>query len=96
MLRIAFQIGLVLLPFVLFAIYRIATRDKNTFSQQWPFAALTLTGLLLTSAFYGYYFFKEPRGERTCVTPPRFENGQIIPSEVVPCEKPGIDSRGRD
>ncbi len=96
MLRIAFQISLVLLPFVLFAIYRVATREKNTFSQRWPFAMLTLAGLFLMSAFYVFMFVKEPRGKRTCVEPPRFENGKVIQGKVVPCKNPGIDTRDQD
>lgn len=96
MLRIAFQISLVLLPFLMFAIYRLATRDKNTFSQKWPFAALTIIGLFLTTAMYVVLFFKEPRGKRTCVSPPRFENGEVIQGKIIPCKNASIDSRDQD
>jgi TRAP-type uncharacterized transport system fused permease subunit len=96
MARILLQISLILLPFIMFALYRLATADKSDFRHKWPFAALTLTGLALTSAFYAYMFFSEPRGERTCTTPPRFENGELIPSKTVPCPTAGVDSRKRE
>ncbi|MAK60095.1 MAG: hypothetical protein CMK09_03865 [Ponticaulis sp.] len=96
MIRIAFQVALILLPIVLFAIYRIATRHRREPGEPWPILILVISGLVLSSSFYIYLFLKDPRDERTCSTPPRFENGVLIPAETVPCEEAPIDSRRPD
>lgn len=93
MTRIALQIGLILLPFMLFALYRLTTADKKTFGEKWPFALLAGIGLAISASFYIFLFLNEPREQRTCATPPRFENGQIVKGEVVPCESAPIDER---
>tara|TARA_B100000678_G_scaffold103107_1_gene86107 strand:- start:11891 stop:12229 length:339 start_codon:yes stop_codon:yes gene_type:complete len=96
LIRIAFQIALVLIPFLLFAIYRIATRNRREPGEPWPIVILVVTGLALSLFFYIYLFFKDPRGERTCSTDPVFVNGEIIPAREVPCEAASIDSRKHD
>lgn len=96
MIRIAFQISLILLPLVLFAVYRLATRHRRAPGEPWPVLILVVIGLAMSASFYIYLFLKDPRGERTCTTPPRFENGVLIPSVTVLCENASIDSRRND
>ena len=95
-MRIVFQIFLVMLPFILFGFYRLATRNTQRDSERWPFLVLLLIGFSMSAAFLVIFFLSEPRGKRTCETPPRFENGEIIPGETIPCENAGIDSRESD
>ena len=96
MSRIAFQLVLILSPLLLFAIYRIATRNRREPGEPWPVVILVASGLALSLIAYLVLFFTEPRLERTCATAPRFENGVIIPAETVPCEGASIDSRRHD
>lgn len=91
--RIAFQIALFLLPFLMFAIYRIATRNKRSVKEKWPFALLAGSGLALTLSFYVFMLLKNPYQGRQCNTPPRLENGKVIESETYPCEDASIDRR---
>lgn len=93
MTRLAFQLLLIILPFMMFALYRLATRDARTEAQKWPFAVLLIIGLSMSAIFYMWMWFREPRGQRTCSTPPKFENGKIVESEVVPCARASVDSR---
>ncbi|MAP96428.1 MAG: hypothetical protein CMK07_15895 [Ponticaulis sp.] len=93
MSRIAFQITLIILPFLLFAIYRLATRHRREPGEPWPVVVLVVVGLALSTGVYLYLFFREARDERTCATPPRYENGELIPAQTVPCEGASIDSR---
>ena len=93
MTRILFQVGLFLLPLLMFAAYRVATRDARNDRQRMPYLVLLLIGFALSLAFYLYMFFREPHGERTCYSAPRFENGEIISGEVVTCSDASIDSR---
>lgn len=93
MTRILLQIVFALLPFMMFALYRIATAHKQSFSQRWPFAALTLIGLLLTSAFYVFMFIREPDLERACYAPSRLVDGKVVKGEQIPCNNASIDSR---
>lgn len=93
MTRILFQMFLIIMPLVMFALYRLATRNRREPGESWPVVMLVLAGLFLSAVFYLFIFFKDPREERTCSTPPTFENGQIIPGRIVPCEGASIDSR---
>ncbi|MAI89241.1 hypothetical protein [Ponticaulis sp.] len=96
MMRIILQAVLIILPLALFAIYRLATRDRRAHGEPWPVIALVGAGFALSILFYILLFFSDPREERTCSTAPRFENGELIPSQTVPCESVSIDSRRHD
>ncbi len=95
MTRIVFLIGMVVLPFLLFALYRLTTLDKRTFREKWPFAMLTIAGLALSSGFYAYMFLSEPHEKRVCYAPPRFEGGEIVKGEIIPCPTVSLDERDK-
>ncbi|MFC6198635.1 DUF6111 family protein [Ponticaulis profundi] len=93
MTRILLQLLLILVPFAIFALYRFATRHARTERQKWPIAVLTGIGFAISAAFYGWVYFREPHGDRTCYSAPRFVDGEIIQGEVIPCSDASIDSR---
>lgn len=96
MIRIIFQMALIFLPLVLFAIYRIATSHRREPGEPWPVIILVVGGLLLSGVFYLSIILNDTHGERTCSTAPRYENGRLIPAETVPCESLRIDGRKND
>lgn len=94
MIRLLIQLALVFLPLLMFAGYRIATRDMERDSQKWPYASLVVLGFALSASFYVIMFLREDRGDRTCQSgPPQFVNGEIVYGETVDCEGASIDSR---
>lgn len=96
MTRIAFQLALIFLPLLLFAIYRIATRHRREPGEPWPVVILVSCGLALSVIFYLIIIFNDDHGDRTCSTPPRYENGELIPPQTIPCETQRIDGRKLD
>ncbi|TNE39125.1 MAG: hypothetical protein EP348_03950 [Alphaproteobacteria bacterium] len=79
-----------ILPFVVYAVY-LYFNARAGGEKSWEkksLAAVTLVGLILTAAsFIALGFVNgEPR-EGTVYIPPRFENGKIIDSQVVPADQ---------
>ncbi|MBO6827321.1 MAG: hypothetical protein JJ879_14035 [Sneathiella sp.] len=75
-----------LLPFVVYAIYLYYVRRAGG-EKTWAgktVAILTLIGLILMSfSFIALWAFTERTAEGQYI-PPRYENGRIIDSEVIP------------
>lgn len=93
MTRILFQLALIFLPLVLFAIYRLATRHRREPGEPWPVVILVVGGLALSAIFYLIIIFNDSHGHRTCSTAPSYVNGELIPAQTVPCESQRIDGR---
>ena len=95
MTRLLLTIAFILLPFLIFALYRLATQDMSKFRQKWPFALLTLSSFLLLTAFYGILFIRQPHGKRYCPTPTVYDETQhkLVKGERRKCENASTDVR---
>lgn len=96
MIRIIVQLVLIVLPLGLFGIYRWSTAHRREPGEPWPVIGLVVAGFALSVSLYLFLFLREPRHERTCSSPPRLENGEVIPGRTIPCENVSIDSRRHD
>lgn len=74
----------VLLPFLTpFALYWLSGRFKETaVRKDWPFKTLTAVGLGLVLIFLFVFSVPDRAPAGSGYTPPRFENGKIIPAQM--------------
>lgn len=95
MTRLLLMIAFALMPFMIFALYRIATQDKSKFREKWPFALLTLASFLLLAAFYGYLYTQQPHDKRYCPTPTVYSETErkLVKGERRKCENASTDIR---
>lgn len=86
--RLLLQAFILLLPFLVFWLYVLATRSaEDAGKRKWPIQILFVIGLGLTTLFWFAAILLEPRERDMCVEPARYENGQIIPARTYPCER---------
>lgn len=86
--RVLFQLVLFLLPFVLFAIYRIAIAEAQSEGRKpWPIRWLFGVGLALAIGSWLAFIFLDRGGREECYRPARMENGVMVPGETYPCDK---------
>lgn len=83
--RILFQTLILLAPFAIYGLYRIALAEAAAEGKKpWPVQRLFLIGFVLTSlAFVGSYFFNE----RVCREESRMIDGKIVQGEIIPCKR---------
>ena len=89
--RVLIQILILLAPFAIYGVYRIALAEAAAEGKRpWPVQRLFLIGFVLTSlAFVGFYFFNE----RVCREESRMIDGQIVQGKIIPCER-SVDDIG--
>ena len=88
------EIGIFLIPFAVFLVYRAASRDMKI-KDRWPPTRLVLIRAGLAIAALLITPLLEPRESNKCFDPVRYNaNGQIVPPREIPCEQqklPGSD-----
>ena len=84
--RIAFDLLLFLLPFLLYGIYIWYARWRLEHDPKWrdaPLAWLTMAGLGLVLISFVAWRLLEPANRDGTYVPARIENGKIVPGEMV-------------
>lgn len=93
--RIAFEILIFLIPFMLFGLYVLVTTnaDPNT-KRKWPINMLFLSGLALAAlGFIGMIVWEKINADPAlCKAPNRYVDGQIVEGETFPCEHNNADA----
>jgi hypothetical protein len=77
-------VGVFLLPFVAFGIYRLFrsnAKEVEDAARFKPYAWLTLAGLVLVAGFIVYGMINTERGQGA-YHPARMENGVLVPSKI--------------
>ena len=78
----------ILLPFLLpFAVCWIYRRRKNGCRKAFPVYALTATGLGLVLILLFLFSIPDRAPADSAYTPPKFENGRIVPATLQKTEK---------
>lgn len=87
--RVLFQLLILLAPFAVYGIYRIALAEAAAEGKKpWPVQRLFIIGFVLTTlALFASYFFDE----RVCREESRLVDGKIVQGKVVPCERDVTD-----
>lgn len=109
MSRVFLQFALILLPFILFGLYRLAIAEAEQEGRKpWPIRVLFGTGLALFLISWFGLLMLDRGGEAMCYTPRELVDGEIVGGEAYPCEKdisqagiprsdnPGGDAAGVD
>ncbi len=82
------QLLFFLLPFVIFAIWRYATRNTRDTKKAWPLNVLFVSGIGLGIAAWIVLIVNEPKLEREmCVEPAKVVDGELVPARQVPCRE---------
>jgi hypothetical protein len=94
--RIFIEILLFLTPFMVFLVYRAASRDM-LIRDRWPLTTLVVIGVGLAAAALIIGPLLEPRESDKCYQAAQYIDGKAIPAKEVPCEQviqPGQASEG--
>lgn len=86
--RIAIQIFFLMLPFLVYGVYRYLLVDaQNDGRKVWPINTLFITGAVISALVWVISVLTEDRRRDVCRQPARMENGVLISSSTLPCEK---------
>jgi len=93
---VLFEISMLLLPFILFGIYRIAVKDAQIEGRKaWPINLLFGIGVLLAVVAWLFLILREDRDSTICTGPSSFDpvTGEVVPGEEYQCDL-GLPPRG--
>ncbi|HVY90363.1 MAG TPA: DUF6111 family protein [Hyphomonadaceae bacterium] len=91
--RVFVELLLFLTPFMVFLVYRAASRDM-LIRDRWPLTTLVITGAALAALALIITPLLEPSQSGKCFSPASFIDGKTIPAKEVPCaeaKQPGED-----
>lgn len=80
------QLAIVAIPFILYGLFRLATRNVREEGKAWPLQILFIIGLLASISFWIYVIWMVPGSRTTCVEPARMEGTEFIPERTYACE----------
>jgi hypothetical protein len=82
--RIFVELLLFLTPFMVFLVYRAASRDMMI-RDRWPLATLVLTGAGLAAAALIITPLLEPSESSKCYQAAQYLDGKVIAAKEIPC-----------
>lgn len=86
--QILITLGLILLPFVVYAIYclvlsRLSWRDLKRL-KSYPYITLLVVGALLVAGFFVFLSTHSGYEKGGIYIPPHMENGVLVPAQTLP------------
>lgn len=76
-----------IMPFVLFAFWRLATKDVRGTKKAWPINMLFVAGIALGIVGWIVIISLTPKPEReVCTIPAQMVDGELVPAREVPCD----------
>ena len=82
--RIFVELLLFLTPFMVFLVYRAASRDMMI-RDRWPLTTLVLVGTGLAAAALIITPLLEPSDSNKCYQAAQYVDGKVLPAKEVPC-----------
>lgn len=97
---VLFEISMLLTPFILFGVYRIAVKDAAVEGRKaWPINLLFGVGVVLAILAWVFFILRDERDTKVCTGPSSFDSatGKVVPGEEYPCDldltRPDVDVR---
>ena len=90
--RVFVELLLFLTPFMVFLVYRAASRDMMI-KDRWPLTSLVLVGAGLAIAALVIGPLLEPSESNKCFQAAQYINGKTIPAKEVPCAEAKLPGR---
>ncbi|MEZ5939493.1 MAG: DUF6111 family protein [Hyphomonadaceae bacterium] len=91
--RILLELALFLTPFLIFFIYRSASRELSV-RDRWPITMLVIVGTVLAVAALIVTPLLAPSDDGKCFQAARYENGETIPAKRIPCDEVTVPETG--
>lgn len=82
--RIFIELLLFLTPFMVFLVYRAASRDMMI-RDRWPLTTLVIIGTALAAAALIITPLLEPSESHKCYQAAQYVDGKVIPAREIPC-----------
>src|SRR5262245_49817563 len=83
--RFFIEILLFLTPFMVFLVYRAASREM-LIRDRWPLTTLILIGTALAAGALIITPLLAPDESKDCFQPAQYKNGKVTDAKVIPCE----------
>jgi hypothetical protein len=93
--RIFMELLLFLTPFMVFLVYRAASRDMKI-GDRWPLTWLVLIGGGIAVLGLIIPPLMQPSDRGKCYRAAQYVDGKVIPAEEIPCEEATLPGRARD
>lgn len=93
---VLFELAMLLTPFVLFGIYRLAVRDAEVEGRKaWPINLLFGAGVVLAILGWLFLLLREGDNREVCRGPESYDSatGKVVPGEEYDCNL-GLRPRG--
>lgn len=84
--RVFVELLLFLTPFVVFLVYRAASREMRI-RDRWPLTRLVIIGGVIAAAALIITPLLEPRESDKCFDPVRYVDGKVVAPREIPCEE---------
>jgi hypothetical protein len=94
--RIFIELLLFLTPFMVFLVYRAASRDMMI-RDRWPLTTLVIIGAVIAVLGLVIPPLLEPSEQGKCYQAAQYVDGKTIPAKEIPCEQakpPGLTTEG--
>src|SRR5262245_27859748 len=94
--RIFIELLLFLTPFMVFLVYRAASRDMMI-RDRWPLTTLVIIGAVIAVLGLVIPPLLEPSEQGKCFQAAQYIDGKTIPAKEIPCEQakpPGLTTEG--
>lgn len=84
--RILIELALFSIPFLVFFMYRAASKDLSV-KDRWPLMWLVIAGGVFAGGGLALKALMHPSDKGLCLQASRYENRVFIPAEKVPCDE---------
>lgn len=94
--RIFIELLLFLTPFMVFLVYRAASRDVMI-RDRWPLTTLVIVGAVIAVLGLVIPPLLEPSDRGKCYQAAQYVDGKTVPAKEIPCEEarpPGLRTEG--
>jgi hypothetical protein len=93
--RVFIELLLFLTPFMVFLVYRAASRDM-LIRDRWPLTTLVIIGAVIAAGALIISVLLEPNESKLCFDPARYVDGKSIPAKEIPCAEQTVPGQANE